>query len=382
MTRRRHALETSKSKKGKKGPTAAELREDDFRAYLGSGSESEGEDDPEAIERMRKLMNLDGDENGQGSSEGVFGRRRDVGLGGGEEEGDMQVTFMPGLSEAANRKARGEKKKDDDAEETTLEKYMRKQREKREKRKNKLSNQEEDDDEEKGNEEENGNVGWDDPFFQEAGDEMDFEAPLAAEEEGGSISKNKSSKKDKKDKKKLSAEEEAELKRSKAELQLMVDDDSADEFGGSRSHFDMKDVIRAEKGDKKSKKSKKYRKNKEDEEDRGPGSIQPGFEINVNDDRFKGLMEDHRFALDPSHPSFIKTKGMDQLMEERRKKQKSKMGDFDDAPREESLMNGKEKKLGKEEDWKGVLGRIKKRDRGGEESKGSNRKDKSKKRKV
>lgn len=337
-------------------------------------------------------MNLDGD--GKDSSKGVFGRKRDGGVGGGmgEEEGDMQVTFMPGLSEAAARKARGEKKKVEDGEETTLEKYMRKQREKKEKRKNKPGEEEKKDENEEDEDEggEGGNLGWDDPFFQEAGEEMDFEAALAAEEGDEPSSKDLRSKKDKRSKKNkqnLSPEKEAELARSKAELELMVDDDSGDELNGgkssSRAHFNMKDVIRAEKGlDKKPKKSKKYRKNKEDEDERGPGATQPGFEIDVGDSRFSNLLEDHRFALDPSHPSFIKTKGMDKLMEERRKKQRGRMGE--DAPREES---GKPdgQQGNKEEDWKAIVGRMNKRDRDGEGEKASGGKSangKGKKRKV
>ncbi|KAL4071369.1 hypothetical protein V8B97DRAFT_1962956 [Scleroderma yunnanense] len=55
------------------------------------------------------------------------------------------------------------------------------------------------------------------------------------------------------------------------------------------------------------------------------------FVIDVKDDRFKALHEDHQFAIDPSNPHFKKTKGMVSLLEERSKHQRDRHPTSDDV---------------------------------------------------
>jgi len=38
--------------------------------------------------------------------------------------------------------------------------------------------------------------------------------------------------------------------------------------------------------------------------------------MDTKDPRFAAVLDDHRFAIDPSHPGFIKTSGMQQLIQE------------------------------------------------------------------
>ncbi|KAI6028238.1 hypothetical protein EDC04DRAFT_151451 [Pisolithus marmoratus] len=56
------------------------------------------------------------------------------------------------------------------------------------------------------------------------------------------------------------------------------------------------------------------------------------FSIDVKDDRFSALHEDHQFAIDPSNPQFKKTKGMIALLEERSKRHKDGYREEGDVP--------------------------------------------------
>ena len=88
----------------------------------------------------------------------------------------------------------------------------------------------------------------------------------------------------------------------------------------------MKDILRQESGKdaKRAKLLKRLSKKKQREEAsfqerKGAPLVQDTFEIDAKDDRFKALMDDHRYAIDPTHPGFAKTKAMQTIMDERRK---------------------------------------------------------------
>ncbi|KAI6112030.1 hypothetical protein EDD16DRAFT_1605780 [Pisolithus croceorrhizus] len=78
-------------------------------------------------------------------------------------------------------------------------------------------------------------------------------------------------------------------------------------------------------------KTKKKRRsaNKGHEDD---SEAEEDFSIDVKDDRFKALHEDHQFAIDPSNPQFKKTQGMMALLEERSKRRKDNCRVEDDVP--------------------------------------------------
>lgn len=105
--------------------TESDLQELDFSAYIASSDEESDydEEDVNALrEKYRKLLE---------ESDGNAYDGHDH-----QEEGDMEISFTPGLSEAAA--AAVEKKNEpEEKEETTIEKYQRKQREKRQARKEK-----------------------------------------------------------------------------------------------------------------------------------------------------------------------------------------------------------------------------------------------------
>lgn len=270
---------------------------------------------------MRSLLGLGlGGTNLEGSNARVFGKSNSSAFEDGrkargreDEEGeggrDMQITFMPGLSEAAERKKKG--LSSETAEETTLGKYMRKQREKKE-RKRASGRDVPQEDQQQDGVHADGPIGFDDPFFASDND-ADFERALA-DEQGGRAAKGKGEDKARK-RVEIPKEEDGQ-----EDMQLMVDSDSGDDAG----HFAIKDVLKAEqegKG-KKSRWAKKKEKKGISEQGKREQQVQENFAIDVQDERFQGVFNDHRFALDPSHPSFLKTKSMEKLMDERRKREK------------------------------------------------------------
>ncbi|KAJ7103583.1 hypothetical protein B0H15DRAFT_812865 [Mycena belliarum] len=261
-----------------------EIEEADFRAYLASSSDED--DEPSASknskskiasrDRLRSLL-LEG-----GGDELPEGWDR-----GQEDEGDidMEITFTPGLTETKGAE-----------DETTLDKYQRKMREKRKKKKIVETATEETDD------------------FFDAGDDV----PAAVKTSKSAKQRHRDDAPDDKPSRSLSTAEE---------LALLV---SSDHPSVEPRHFDMKAIIKAEKQAKR--KGKKGKKVAEDE-------MQEDFAIDVNDSRFKVLHEDHAFAIDPSHPHFKKTKGMNALLEERSKRQRHKGGSVD-GPAKGPVENG------------------------------------------
>eukprot|EP00730_Choanoeca_flexa_P003222 TRINITY_DN11331_c0_g2_i8.p2 TRINITY_DN11331_c0_g2~~TRINITY_DN11331_c0_g2_i8.p2 ORF type:complete len:115 (+),score=30.16 TRINITY_DN11331_c0_g2_i8:2164-2508(+) len=78
----------------------------------------------------------------------------------------------------------------------------------------------------------------------------------------------------------------------------------------------MKAIVKDESRSKKTKR-KRSKKNKEPiKEDT--------FQVNVKDDRFSALFTSHDYSIDPTNPSFAKTKNMDKLLRERQQRLKSK----------------------------------------------------------
>ncbi len=347
--------ERAKVTRNRSRASGGEVLDDDFKAYLASdqsdveeSADEEAEEDAEeeakanskGRERLRALLNLsDGDKaydskggKRAGAGGGAFGGRKGRSKEAEEEgEREMEITFTPGLSEAAARRSEKEKRSAE-GEETTLEKYKRKEREKKAaKREARLAREGGGGDpteapSTKAAAQQEEDLGFDDPFFNDDdGAEIDFDAALAAERSGrgasGSSAKEKQKKSSKKEKlapKAISAEE-------RAQLEALVDNDTAAAANGL-GHFDMKDVLKAEEAASSGGKKKKPNRFEKRREKKlaaqglpGAGELretaaQEGFRIDAADARFAALYEDHRYALDPSHKSFVKSKAMDELM--------------------------------------------------------------------
>ncbi|KAJ3236664.1 pre-rRNA-processing protein esf1 [Chytriomyces hyalinus] len=240
-----------------------ELKEMDFKAYLASESEESSGDEAELQQRALKYKSLVSgadEEDGAGSDKN-----------GSDDEvvGDMEITFVPGLSENAAAKMK-KLNKEKEAEEDNV--FMQERRKRKEKAKEKKSLK-------------------DDDFFND-GDDKDEPATTATK----LTSKKASTKK----------QTEKEL----AELELVMFDETNAAEG---KHFDMKDILKAEKQTGKKKKLTKKGKKAE------LVQVQDDFDINVKDSRFAEMHSSHHFAIDPTNPNFKKTAAMSKLLDERKK---------------------------------------------------------------
>ncbi|KAF2728308.1 hypothetical protein EJ04DRAFT_504296 [Polyplosphaeria fusca] len=292
------ADDTTRKEAQKRAFTQKEVDENDLQAYLGTDSSSDddaGADKSSKVASIRAALGL----GSSSKSKAVESKRgRDF----KRPEGEMQVTFTAGLSTDAKGSVF-----ENEPEETTIEKYKRKERERRAKRKERwnakqqglalddtgpkeqstpaaetLKNQEDDP--------------WNDPFFG-----SDTEAAKVSE----ASSKKLARKKQREEREKAQQQSAAE----RAQLELLM----ADEKGSKVHHFDMNEIIKAEKAKKKDKKTK----NRPD-----APVVEDDFEMNVNDPRFAKLYESHEFAIDPTNPRYKNTQGMKALLEEGRKKRK------------------------------------------------------------
>lgn len=190
---------------------------------------------------------------------------------GDEDDVDMEITFNPGLSEHAPEAPKLEGKPGD---ETTIEAYRRKEKERRKKRAEK----------------------W---------------AEHAAHEEPEKSEKSKAKSKARAKDKKVLAQDAG----AKAELELLMMDDT-----DQKEHFNMKDIVKAEK---------KQRKKKKAHQD----PVQDTFTPDLGDERFAEVFENHEFAIDPTNSEFKKTNTMKKILKERGERQKR------DGPRHEPHLN-------------------------------------------
>lgn len=268
-----------------------EIDDMDFKAYLASDSEeSAGEDNQLLKDKYRSLLGgkFSFDKGKQGAS------------GGNDEEDgvDMEITFNPGLDE---KQAAAKKAEDNESrEETTIEAYKRKEKERRQRRMEKHSQKQEDDSNEDGVDE--------------------------------SSKKDKKEKKNKKGKKR--DEDDEKSKRERAELELLLMDENNGE--DKAEHFNMRDIVKAEK-DKGKKKKKQHKDKKYDE-----NMVQDGFKADLNDPRFREVFESHDYAIDPTSSEFKKTDTMKEILKERSKRLRKEDGD-------DTKHSKKKKKLNKTE---------------------------------
>ncbi|KAJ1983093.1 pre-rRNA-processing protein esf1 [Dimargaris verticillata] len=102
--------------------------------------------------------------------------------------------------------------------------------------------------------------------------------------------------------------------REQAKLDLLL----MDEHDGDDRHFDMASIIKNEKN----KRRRRRKRNKHEQ-----AELQDDFHIDVSDPRFAAVHDSHQFAIDPTNPQFKKTKAMESLLQERRKRQRLETDD-------------------------------------------------------
>jgi hypothetical protein len=279
-----------------------EIEEIDFKDLIASSSDEDEEEVDTGgqankqksrmdAQELRKLLLSGNDE----LPEGWGGTKDD------KTEG-MEITFTPGLSEHQTDGTSGlngkSKKGAEEEYETTLERYQRKQKQKKKAKKQAREEarreQEEESKVQKSKKKEKKVVEVDDAFFEADSDEGSVPSEQEKEDSKRGRKHNGSKNKKERDEEKVATD---------AELALLLADPSR---AGKVKHFDMTEIVRAEKRAGKSDKYKKKRKRKaeEREEAGGEGGENDGFELNLEDPRFKSVLEDHQFAIDPAHPRY------------------------------------------------------------------------------
>lgn len=305
------ADDTTRKEVQKRAFSRKEIDENELQAYLGTDSSS-SEDEEEVgkadkAASLRAALGLDAaNKSSQPKSKSSSKKDRDM----KKPDTEMEVTFTSGFTSKGAKGSVFE----NEPEENTLEKYQRKVKERKQKRKERAQAIKEGRDpdakldaEETAPVETNEDDPWNDPFFA-----SDPEAEKALE-----IKSNKEKRAKKREEREKQEKASAE---ERANLELLM----VDEKDSKMQHFDMNEVMRAEKANKKGKKNKKAAKE----------APVDNFEMNTNDPRFAKLFESHEFAIDPTNPRFKETAGMKKLLEEGRKKRKH---DREDEPEQKRV---------------------------------------------
>ena len=249
-----------------------------------------------------------------------------------EAEGDMQVTFSAALTSNGDKKSVFENTPEE-AKETTIEKYVRKEKERKAKRKEKIKAARDDgaqpsniDISEVPEKEEMSDLGFDDPFFAGKADK--------------DASKSKK-KKDKRDKHRFGDVHDtddvtSDLEGPNDQINNEHLDAQADDDDDGIQHFDMRALTRASKPSL-HKSGKKKRKLTQRDREALEQAQRDTFELDVKDERFRDVFERPEYAIDPSHPRFVNTEGMGRMLEEGRKVRRK---GIDDVVGEEGRRGG------------------------------------------
>jgi hypothetical protein len=291
-------------------------------------------------------------------------RRAGSGRGGG---GDMQVTFHAGLEALGEKMRRRKEELSGAVKETVWEKRLREKAEKRGLNAKKKKNDGLDepmgmnepkirlDDVDADRRGSSTPSGFDDPFFADGGDDVDFDDVASDDddvigerkttrEKDALVTKTK--KASKRHLKRL-ADDDPQVAKERADLELlMMDDDAvlghlgattrakpvdardvdASTLGETRtsSAVSKKKSRKARLAEKKKLRGKDARRRESDDEDDEGFSRNEKTNVDVSDDRFKGLFESEKFALDPTDPRFRETKAAGFIAEERARRRSEK----------------------------------------------------------
>ncbi|XP_008055314.1 ESF1 homolog [Carlito syrichta] len=295
-----------------------ELLDMDFQAYLASSSEDEEEIEEELQGDDRVNVEEDGKtKKSQKDDEEQIAKYRQLlqviqekEKKGKENDMEMEIKWIPGLKESAEEMVKNKLEGKDKL--TPWEQFLEKKKEKKRlKKKQKVLAEDASEDELPSD------VDLNDPYFAEEVKKM------------GIRKKSVKSAKDS-----ISAEEETELERQKAEMALLMMDEEED----SKKHFNYNKIVEHQNLSKK--KKKQLMKKKE--------LLEDDFEVNVSDARFQAMYTSHLFNLDPSDPNFKKTKAMEKILEEKVRQREQKEQELTQA------IKRKESEIQKESQGKSI----------------------------
>ena len=306
------------------GAWSAMTEGDDLRAYLASDASSDEDSDDEKANKaknMRKMLGLGDcdDDVFDGEAKESDDRQDDDSFFGGDgqdslsqsddsgdEEGGMQMTFIPGKKSLEDKIRNKLKEKENGTKELTpFEKYQLKRKEKRKERK-RLAKRDEDlmrgkeilddddgDDDDDDKMQKQGKGTGKNPSSVE---ELDL---LLAGDNGKNVS---------------SCYSKSYLCINSNCLLFVEEEDAKD--------FHMRDIVRIEKN--KNKKLRGSRKRKE--EQIAANTSGQDFHIDTTDSRFAAVLEgtDDRFGIDKTDPAFKETPAMRAILEQQTKRRKKK----------------------------------------------------------
>lgn len=353
----------------------ADIDENDLKAYL--GSDSSEDDGPEPVyfdatfeapvtsedqangeepapkiskkdaerQRMRALLGL--------QSEPVPSKKSKAEKTG--PVGGLQITFSSGLSSEKSKGSIFEN--GPEREETTVEKYVRREKERKARRKEKMRGSWNADDVVTNLENATAAPGEELTVEDTAPQDLGFSDPFFVGPTNDKAITTAQRKADKRIKKEQRAADEAATAAERAELELLMVDDKTKDI----KHFDMDDIVKAEKARSKNKESKKRLSEREKQALKAVEGDQ--FKINVGDERFKDVFERSEFSIDPSHPRYKGTEGMRTLLEEGRKKRKGENdgheGTGDEGEDERREKKKRRREGGEEDDVQRLVAKVK-----------------------
>ncbi|KAJ8394102.1 hypothetical protein AAFF_G00049070 [Aldrovandia affinis] len=286
-----------------------EILDMDFQAYLASSSEEEEEEEEEQEEEAKEEQETEelkvkqADERSpkvqkkaKKSDEEQIARYRELLKGVQDKDRDrkqdkameMEITWVPGLKETAEQLVKKRLEGKDTL--TPWEGFLEKKKEKKKQKRAKLRQLQAAAESDLSDDEVPPDVDLDDPFFAE-------------ELEGTSLKGKSKSKKKKKEER--TPEEEEELEKRKVSGDGPVDGRRMDD---KHKHFNYDKIVEQQNLGK-TKKKRLQKKNTLLEED--------GFQVDVKDPRFQAMFTSHLYNLDPSDPSYKKTKATQSILREK-----------------------------------------------------------------
>ncbi|XP_026179710.1 ESF1 homolog isoform X2 [Mastacembelus armatus] len=282
-----------------------ELLDMDFNAYLASSSDEEDEEGDEenpaeVKETEEPVVEGEKKKKKKKKSEEQISKYRNLLKGiqdkdkklQEDKDMEMEITWVPGLKETTEQLVKKKLEAKDNL--TPWEDFLQKKKEKKKQKKAQRKQ---------------GAAAEEELSDDELPPDVDLSDPFFAEELGATGMKKKQKGKKKQQEEERTAEEEEELEKQKAEMALLMEDDAAD---AKHKHFNYDKIVEQQNLSKK-KRKKLQKKNKEPlEED--------DFQVDVKDPRFQAMFTSHLFNLDPSHPSYKKTKATQNILAEKQRR--------------------------------------------------------------
>ncbi|XP_054483577.1 ESF1 homolog [Anoplopoma fimbria] len=218
-----------------------------------------------------------------------------------DKDMEMEITWVPGLKETTEQLVK--KKMEGKDKMTPWEGFLQK---KKDRKKQKKSHKKEGEDE-------------DELSDEDLPPDVDFSDPFFAEEFAATDTKKKQKGKKKKEEERT-VEEEEELEKQKAEMALLMEDDGNE---AKHKHFNYDRIVEEQNLSKK-KRKKLLKKGEEPLEG-------DDFQVDVKDPRFQAMFTSHLFNLDPSDPSYKKTKATQSIQVEKQRRRGEEQRRREDA---------------------------------------------------